>query len=245
MPWNDDLSGYLADAGIALNWRSNSPRKMPEKVAFTTDLQIEQFAGIYAGSGLCSMGAFSYSHSPVHPGMKIGRYCAISWGLTVTGPRHPYEWATVSNITYDRNAPNIVAYLETKPNSIKFRDGRVFEKEMPIIGNDVWIGQNVTLNRGVKIGHGAVIAAYSVVTKDVPAYSIVGGNPARIIKSRYSERIISDLLDLQWWNYEPADFMDLDITNLNNFIEHFSARKESLEVFRPSKVVATDLIARS
>ncbi|MEV8144216.1 CatB-related O-acetyltransferase [Specibacter sp. NPDC078709] len=216
---------------------------MPSKFTFRTDIEIEQYAGIYAGGNLCTIGAFSYSHSPLQPGMSVGRYCAISWGLSVTGPRHPYEWLTVSNITYERHSPNIQAYLESRPDSIMFRDARVFEKPMPIIGNDVWIGQNVTLNRGVRIGHGAVIAAYSVVTKDVPAYAIVGGNPARIIKYRFVQRVIDELLDLQWWKYEPASFMKRDITDINQFIDEFKNVTQDLEEFRPMKITSVDLLS--
>lgn len=243
--WNQELTDYLNSKGIGTSWRSASPRTMPAKFTFKTDLEIEQYAGIFAGANLCSIGSFSYSHSPLQPGMKIGRYCAISWGLNVTGPRHPYEWLTVNNITYDRHASNIVSYLDQKPDAIKFRDARIFEKDMPVIGNDVWIGQNVTINRGIRIGHGAVVAAFSVVTKDVPAYSIVGGNPAKVIKRRFSDRIIADLLDLQWWNYEPANFMKLDITDIDSFIAEFSDNKAKMDVFRPQVVTSNDILSRS
>lgn len=242
--WNQNLTDFLTENGIGTSWRASSPRVMPAKFTLKTDLQIEQYAGIFAGANLCSIGAFSYSHSPLQPGMKIGRYCAMSWGINVTGPRHPYEWLTVNNITYDRHASNIQAYLESSPESIKFRDARVFEKDMPIIGNDVWIGQNVTLNRGVRVGHGAVIAAFSVVTKDVPAYAIVGGNPAKVIKYRFTDRQIADLLDLQWWNYEPSNFMDLDITDIDGFISEFKMRKKSLKIFEPTVIDYEDLLSR-
>ena len=71
-----------------------------------------------------------------------------------------------------------------------------------IIENDVWIGQNVTIMPGVKIGNGSIISTNSIVTKDVEPYTIVGGNPAKEIKKRFSEEKIKDLLDLQWWNWD-------------------------------------------
>lgn len=74
-------------------------------------------------------------------------------------------------------------------------------KELPTIGNDVWIAHNVTIYSGVHIGDGAVIAGNSVVTKSVPPYAIVGGNPARILKYRFSQDIIQELLRYQWWNF--------------------------------------------
>jgi acetyltransferase-like isoleucine patch superfamily enzyme len=68
------------------------------------------------------------------------------------------------------------------------------------IGNDVWIGMNVTIMGGVTIGNGAIIAAHSVVTKDVPAYAIVAGIPGKVIKYRFDEQMIAKLQKLRWWD---------------------------------------------
>jgi len=73
-----------------------------------------------------------------------------------------------------------------------------------VVGNDVWIGANVLVVGGVTIGDGAVIAAGAVVTKDVPPYAVVGGVPARIIKYRFSDEVISLLKEIQWW-YFPEE----------------------------------------
>ena len=70
-----------------------------------------------------------------------------------------------------------------------------------VIGNDVWIGRRSIILSGITIGDGAVIAAGSVVTKDVPAYAVVGGNPARIIKNRFDDDTIAGLLEIQWWDW--------------------------------------------
>jgi virginiamycin A acetyltransferase len=71
-----------------------------------------------------------------------------------------------------------------------------------VVGNDVWIGYNATIMAGVNIGDGAIIGTNSVVTKDVEPYSIVGGNPAKLIKKRFSEDEIKDLLEIKWWDWE-------------------------------------------
>jgi virginiamycin A acetyltransferase len=82
-------------------------------------------------------------------------------------------------------------------------DGKTYPHKGDIcIGNDVWIGYNATIMAGVTVGDGAIIAANATVTKDVSPYCIVGGNPAQEIKKRFSEDIISQLLSLQWWNWE-------------------------------------------
>ena len=72
------------------------------------------------------------------------------------------------------------------------------------IGNDVWLGYRATIMAGVKIGHGAIVGSHAVVTKDVPPYAIVGGNPAKIIRQRFSDSQIAALLDLEWWHW-PLD----------------------------------------
>lgn len=82
------------------------------------------------------------------------------------------------------------------------------EGELPFkgnteIGNDVWIGYDATIMPGVKIGHGAIIASKSVVTKDVAPYSVCGGNPAVHIKLRFEQSIIDELLRLEWWDWSP------------------------------------------
>jgi virginiamycin A acetyltransferase len=82
-----------------------------------------------------------------------------------------------------------------------------------VIGNDVWIGYEATLMAGITIGDGAIIAAKSVVTKDVPPYSIVGGNPAKVIRMRFDESQIRRLLELQWWNW-PADKITRNVSLL-------------------------------
>lgn len=80
------------------------------------------------------------------------------------------------------------------------------------LGNDVWIGQDVTIMPGVKIGDGAILAAQSVIVKNVEPYTIVGGNPSRFIKKRFSEEKIAELLKIKWW--------DLKIEIINENIEH-------------------------
>ncbi len=91
--------------------------------------------------------------------------------------------------------------------------GNGWEKVMPkneelpfkgdtIVGNDVWIGYESAIMPGVKVGDGAIIAAKSVVVHDVPPYTLVGGNPAQIIKQRFNDNIVEKLLEIAWWNWD-------------------------------------------
>jgi virginiamycin A acetyltransferase len=84
-----------------------------------------------------------------------------------------------------------------------------------IVGNDVWIGNSVTIMPGVKIGDGAIIGSCSVVTKDVSPYTIVGGNPAKVIRNRFSEAIIRKLLGMQWWNW-PIDKITVNLAAITS-----------------------------
>ncbi|WP_431134665.1 CatB-related O-acetyltransferase [Psychroserpens mesophilus] len=89
-----------------------------------------------------------------------------------------------------------------------------------VIGNDVWIGQEATIMPGVQIKDGAIIAAKAVVTKDVEPYTMVGGNPAKLIKKRFTEDIISKLLKMQWW--------DWDIEKITQNVENLTSKPEGL-----------------
>ena len=124
----------------------------------------------------------------------IGKFCAIAKGteFVMNGANH----RMCSVTTYPFNImgggwEQFTPALENLPL-----------KGDTVIGNDVWIGQNVTVMPGVHIGDGAIIAANSVVAKDVPAYCIAGGNPCKIIKKRFDDELITYLLDLKWWDWD-------------------------------------------
>lgn len=124
--------------------------------------------------------------SRINP-IQIGSYCSIARDVIFQEILHDYEKIT----TY---------FIQERIFGEKARtDG--FSKGSIIVGNDVWIGAQSIILSGVTIGDGAVIAANSVVTKDVPPYAIIGGSPAKIIKYRFDQEVINELLELQWWNW--------------------------------------------
>lgn len=133
----------------------------------------------------------------------IGKFCAIAKGIefVMNGANH---WMC-SVTTYPFNIMGNGWETSTpKPDDLPFKGDTV-------VGNDVWIGQNVTVMPGVHIGDGAIIAASSVVTKDIPAYRIAGGNPCKIIRKRFDDDLIEYLLNLQWWNWPSKKiFKNLD-----------------------------------
>lgn len=93
----------------------------------------------------------------------------------------------------------------------------IFSKGNIIIGDDVWIGSNSVILSGVTIGRGSIIGAGSVVTMNIPNYSIVAGNPARVIKSRFSNEIVDYLEDLRWWEWDERKIIESErIFNLTS-----------------------------
>lgn len=93
-------------------------------------------------------------------------------------------------------------------------------EERIIVGNDVWIGRNATLLGSITIGDGAIIGAFAVVAKDIPPYAIVVGNPAKIIRYRFTEEQIAKLLKIQWWNWsaKKMEICEQDFLNIHKFL---------------------------
>jgi virginiamycin A acetyltransferase len=144
-----------------------------------------------------SIGQFTYGAPIVkdwHQGstLKIGNFSSIAENVYILlGGNHPIEWISSFpfGVVFDE-------FQEQYNNYPKLSKGDV------IIGNDVWIGINSTILSGVQVGDGAIIAAGSVVTKNVEPYAIVGGNPAKLIKKRFGDEQITKLLDIKWWDWE-------------------------------------------
>ena len=212
-------------------------------VELTRETAPEPYSGIYNGYGIPNMGAFSYSWSPLPVDLAVGRYCSIAAGLTIPTPNHPMNSLSTACFMYDRESGAVQALLEDegKPALGGFVENP--QKPWPVIGNDVWIGLNASILPGVTIGDGAVVAAHSVVTKDVAPYTIVGGNPARAIRRRFADDIVEALLDLQWWRFKFSDFEGLDLSTPERFIDSVTGR--DLSEYRPARVNIYDVIVES
>ncbi|WP_164835213.1 CatB-related O-acetyltransferase [Sinorhizobium meliloti] len=146
---------------------------------------------------ITSFGAFSYINGRGRfSNVRIGRYCSIAEAVSVGYPEHPIDWMSTSSLQYMR--PN---WSKVSGDWKRVQHTTVRET---VIGNDVWIGAGVFLRTGITIGTGAVIGAHAVVTKDVEPYSVVVGNPGRVIRKRLPDRIIPDLVASAWWEFSPA-----------------------------------------
>lgn len=141
----------------------------------------------------------------------IGKFCMIASGATfiMNGGNHLTEATTAYPFAIFGGAWQDAMTGKSYPT-----------KGDTIIGNDVWIGHGATIMPGVHIGDGAIIATKAVVTKHVEPYTIVGGNPAKPIKKRFSEDIIAKLLELKWWDWE--------VEKITQHVETLTANPEAL-----------------
>lgn len=159
------------------------------------------------GNSPVSIGRFTYGTEHVSvrqwgegAALSIGSFCSISSAVTIfLGGNHRADWITTfpfGHIFKDElGGSDIVGHPAT--------NGDV------MIGDDVWIGHGVTIMSGVTIGPGAVLAANATVVKDVEPYTIVGGNPARVIKARFPEDVVGLLLQLRWWDRPIEQIRDI------------------------------------
>jgi len=122
----------------------------------------------------------------------IGAFTSIANGVILGGAMHPMEWVGMSPVFY--------AGRDSVKH--KFSEHKLPHPKPVNIGNDVWIGRSAIVLSGVNIGDGAVVGAGSVVTKDVPPYAIVAGNPAKLIRYRFEEGIIEKFNKIKWWEFD-------------------------------------------
>ena len=165
--------------------------KIDENVLIKPFVHLERsFIGSFS-----SLGTFSSAFD-----CNIGKFCSIARDVYIGGASHPLDHVSSSGFFYINPSKKIKAICLSDYN---------WHSKKTTIGNDVWIGVKAIIKAGVSIGDGAVIGAGSVVTKDVPAYEIWGGNPAKLIRKRFDDETIKKLLEIKWWDFSATDLKRL------------------------------------
>jgi acetyltransferase-like isoleucine patch superfamily enzyme len=139
--------------------------------------------------------------------LKVGAFCSIASATVYLDGNHTVDWITTfpfarifSDHAFFEHIGGLDGFEVTEPSST---NGDV------VIGNDVWVGEKVTIMSGVTIGDGAILGTNSHITKDVQPYEIVGGNPAKAIRKRFSDEVVALLLLLHWWDLPIESIRDI------------------------------------
>lgn len=146
---------------------------------------------------------------------SLGNFSLIGSRVSIGGFEHPLESLSVGAFQWGQSIQHWTSNSETiealqKNSKPQYKN--------TVIGSDVWIGNNSVVKAGIKIGHGAIIGAGSVLTKDVGDFQVVVGNPARFLRMRFPEDIIRELLEIQWWLYPFETLSTLDFKDLKGSI---------------------------
>ena len=185
------------------------------------DAVLEAPVRLYGSANIkrgVTIGRFSYINrrTTVARGTKIGRFCSIGKNVEISVFDHPMEWLSSSPVSYN-------LHLHFPDEKGLFVQSKIDRKKAATIGNDVWISSNSVILRGVTIGDGCVVGAGSIVTRDVPPYSIVAGTPARLIRKRFDDETIERLLSTAWWDRPLEVLSTLSFDDIASCLESLEA----------------------
>lgn len=174
-----------------------SPQPLIDPTASVVASQLGRYTEVGARTSVveCEMGDYSYVVNDAQLiYTRVGKFCSIAAMTRINPGNHPMYRATQAHFTYRASA-----YFDGEADDAAFFDWR--RSHRVEIGHDVWIGHGAIILPGRQIGTGSVVAAGAIVTRDVAPYTIVAGNPARVIRRRFSEEVERRLMALAWWDW--------------------------------------------
>jgi virginiamycin A acetyltransferase len=193
----------------------------------SSDITVEP--PVHLGNAIVGKNVRIGRHTYINSGIlwddiEVGRYCSISYNVLI-GPRHhPTNFLSTWVSFYEQTA--------------YYSDDN--DQRRTMIGNDVWIGANVVVRKGIHLEDGAIIGAGAIVIDDVPAYSIVGGVPAHVLKYRFNQPIIKRLLELKWWEMPETFLKQLNFSKVEeciDLLEHMKQENLIVSGFEKKRVV--------
>lgn len=190
------IRNFLYRLQTLFNSVTGNFRAHPLALAVSSDVSEKVYLDAWVVINQSKVGSYSYISRRSNLMMvTLGRYCSIGPDCLINAGNHPLNLLGTSPVFYAMT--NKIGLCIDKREYVDFKEVQ--------IGSDVWIGTRAIVMGGVTIGHGAVIAAGAVVTKDVPPYAVVGGVPAKIIKMRFTDVTIAMLLDSEWWEFSHQE----------------------------------------
>lgn len=207
---------------------ANGPLAFSKKAQVTLEQHVS-LGHVRIEAPQLSIGAHTYIRSDctVQLVQSIGRFCSIGQGCMLGQERnnHPMDWVSSHPFQYEGSE---LVYAPTASYSQ--------------IGHDVWIGHGATVLSGVNVGTGAIIATQAVVTRDVPPYAIVGGNPAKIIRYRHSDALIERLLQSRWWELDLALLRSLPLDQPEAFLSALANTQAQPATYKTLRIAKQRII---